>query len=331
VVEAQAVMFVAPRRIEVRPVEMREPVEGEVLVATSHSGISAGTEMLAYRGEVDPDLPLDETIGSLGGTFAYPFPYGYSCAGYVERSGGGLDEGTKVFAYHPHQDRFCVPADDVVPVNAVPPRQATLFPLVETALQIALDAGPVLGQTVVVVGLGSVGLLVGAILTRGGARVLGGEPRDWRRAAAPAFGVEAMAPDELPARVAEATGGVGVALAIEASGNPSALASSLTLLAHEGTALVASWYGTKAVTLPLGAEFHRRRLSIRSTQVSTIPAGLQDRWNVARRRKAALDLFPELPLDVLATHEFPVIDAEAAFAAVDRSQAGLLHAALRYG
>lgn len=329
-VEAQAVMFVAPRRIELRTIEVHEPADDEVLVATSHSGISAGTEMLAYRGEVDPGLPLDATIGSLGGTFTYPFTYGYSCVGYVERPGGGLDEGTAVFAYHPHQSHFCVQANDVVPIEAVPPRDATLFPLVETALQITLDAGPVFGQTVVVMGLGAVGLLVGALLTRGGARVLGGEPRDWRRAAAPAFGVQAVAPDALTTVVADATGGVGVPLVVEVSGNPAGLASSLALLAHEGMALVASWYGTKPVTLPLGAEFHRRRLSIRSTQVSTIPAHLQDRWTVARRRAVTLDLLSDVPLGALATHSFPVADADFAFSAVDRAETGLLHAALSY-
>ena len=62
------------------------PAEGDVLVRTLYSGISAGTELLAYRGEIDPDLALDETIGALGGTFRYPFRYGYSCVGVVEAS-----------------------------------------------------------------------------------------------------------------------------------------------------------------------------------------------------------------------------------------------------
>ena len=53
-----------------------------------------------------PDLPIDERIGSLGGTFSYPFPYGYSCVGEVERSAGPVPAGTLVFAFHPHQDRF---------------------------------------------------------------------------------------------------------------------------------------------------------------------------------------------------------------------------------
>jgi 2-desacetyl-2-hydroxyethyl bacteriochlorophyllide A dehydrogenase len=327
--KAQALVFVAPGRVELREVDAGRPGDGEVLVRTAYSGISSGTEMLAYRGEVEPNLVLDETIGALGGTFAYPFAYGYSCAGHVE--GGALAEGTAVFAFHPHQDRFVAAASDVVVVGALPPRQATLFPLVETALQISLDAGPVLGEPIVVVGLGAVGVLAGLMLTRTGARVLGAEPRQWRRRAATAVGLRAVSPEELPALVAEQTGGAGVPLVVEASGNPEALVSSLPLLAHEGTALVASWYGSKPVTLPLGAEFHRRRLQIRSTQVSTIPVHLQGRWSVARRRAAALELMSELPLQALATHEFALADASAAFAAVDRGEEGLLHAALWYG
>ena len=327
--KAQALVFVAPGRVELREVDAGQPGDGEVLVRTAYSGISAGTEMLAYRGELDPELVLDETIGSLGGTFAYPFAYGYSCAGHVE--GGALAEGTAVFAFHPHQDRFVAAASDVVVVGALPPRQATLFPLVETALQVSLDAGPVLEEPLVVLGLGAVGVLVGLILTRAGARVLGAEPRGWRRRAATAVGLRTVSPEDLPARVAEETRGAGVPLVVEASGNPEALASALPLLAHEGTALVASWYGSKPVTLPLGAEFHRRRLQIHSTQVSTIPVHLQARWSVERRRATALELMSELPLQALATHEFPLADAPSAFAAVDRGEEGLLHAALWYG
>ena len=105
-VKARAVHFVAPRRVEVREVDLPAPAEGSVLVATEWSGISSGTELLAYRGEVDPDLPLDETLGALAGTFAYPFRYGYSAVGRVVRPAGSLLEGQLVFAFHPHQDRF---------------------------------------------------------------------------------------------------------------------------------------------------------------------------------------------------------------------------------
>ena len=158
-VKARAVHFVAPRRVELREVELPAPAEGQLLVAAEWSGISSGTELLAYRGEIDPDLPLDETLGALAGTFAYPFRYGYSAVGRVLRPAAGFREGQLVFAFHPHQDRFVVDAGDAMAVDGPEARVATMYPMVETALQVCLDAAPRLGEVVVVVGLGAVGVL----------------------------------------------------------------------------------------------------------------------------------------------------------------------------
>ncbi|HEY9379172.1 MAG TPA: hypothetical protein VIQ02_19000, partial [Jiangellaceae bacterium] len=166
--DARAVFFTEPREVEVRPVELPELGDGHVLVRTTYSGISAGTELLAYRGEIDPEVALDETIGALGGMFRYPFQYGYSCIGRVERGAGALAEGDLVFALHPHQDRFVVAADDVVALGDTDERTATLLPLVETALQLSRDAEVSAGDLVVVVGLGVVGTLTAALLVRAG-------------------------------------------------------------------------------------------------------------------------------------------------------------------
>jgi 2-desacetyl-2-hydroxyethyl bacteriochlorophyllide A dehydrogenase len=327
---ARALTFVAPRRVAIEPVDLPEKRRGDVVVRVTHSGISAGTELLAYRGELEPGLALDDVLGSLAGTFDFPFRYGYSCVGRVQESAGHPAPGTLVFAYHAHQDRIVVPADDIVVLGDIDPRTATLLPLVETALQISLDAGLVTHQPVAVFGLGAVGTLTAALLARAGAVVAGVDPRDWRRAAAAAFGATVLGPDEVEGWVAEVTGGRGVPLVVEASGNPAALASALGLLAHEGLALVASWYGTRHVALPLGSTFHRRRLAIRSTQVSTIPAVLADRWTVPRRRAVASALLAELPLTTLATHTYAFEDAATAYAALDDGPPGLIHAALAY-
>ena len=325
--QSPAVFFVAPRRVEIRPVEVREPTEGDILVRTLYSGISSGTEMLAYRGLVEPGLALDEGIGALQGSFTFPFQYGYSCVGVVEQSRSSLPVGSLVFAFGPHQGLFTQPGADAVALGESPPRRATLFPLVETALQISLDAGDVRGGVVVVFGLGPVGLLSAALLREAGADVVGVDPREWRRDAAAPFGVTAVAPDDVGR---EAAGAGGATLVVEATGKPEVLAQALGLLRHEGTALVASWYGSKPVALPLGGAFHRRRLTIRSSQVSTIPRRLQRDWSIERRRSVALDLLRGLPVDHLLTHEFDFHDAPAAFAAVDRGEPGLMHAALRY-
>jgi 2-desacetyl-2-hydroxyethyl bacteriochlorophyllide A dehydrogenase len=325
--QAVRLLFVAPRRVEPASVDLPGLGPGELLVRTRYSGISTGTELLGYRGLLDPELAIDERIGSLGGTFRYPFPYGYSCVGQVEQSAGSVAPGTRVFAFHPHQDRFVVGEEDVVVLPPdVDPRLATLFPYVETALQFSLDAGPVLRETVVVLGLGVVGVLTALLLQRAGATVLGADPSEERRALAGTLGIPATEPGELRSRLPSE----GVPLLLELSGSPTALADGLDLLAHEGTALVGSWYGRQQVELPLGAAFHRRRLTIRSSQVSTIPARLAGRWDVGRRRRAAVALLGELPLGALATTEFAFEDAAAAYSALDSRQPGVVHVALRY-
>ena len=242
--------------MEIRELPAPRPAAGEVLVRTLRSGISGGTERLVYRGEAPADLALDDTIHALGGTFSYPFAYGYSCVGEVAESG------QVVFAFHPHQDVFAVRAGDLVPLPAVDPACATLFPLVETALQVTLDAGAGFLDRVIVLGAGVLGLLTCLLLQRSGQRPLVAEPQEWRRALAGRLGVAAVAPEEL--------GQEEVPLVIEASGNPDAPAMALNMLAREGTLLIASWFGAKPVVLPLGGAFHRRRLIIRSTQVSTV-------------------------------------------------------------
>jgi 2-desacetyl-2-hydroxyethyl bacteriochlorophyllide A dehydrogenase len=327
----RSLWFDGPRSVAIRPAQLPPVGDGEVLIRTSFSGISAGTEMLAYRGDLDPDMVVDETIGVLGGTFRYPFRYGYSCVGIVAESRSELVEGTCVFAFHPHQDAFVTSARDVVTIGSVDPRAATLFPLVETALQITLDAGPLIGETVVVLGLGVVGSLTTLMLQRAGARVVAVEPRAWRRDTMVGLGVDAVAPDDLPGALDSDGHPPLVPLVVEASGNPAALRTSFGLLSHEGTVLVASWYGTQEVSLPLGGEFHRRRLTIRSTQVSTIPARLGSRWNGESRRRAVVKLLHELPLDRLATHTFPFDRAGDAYVAIDAGSEGLIHAALGYG
>jgi len=325
-----ALQFTAPGKVEWVPVDVPPPRDGQVLASTLYSGISSGTEMLAYRGEIDPELPLDETIGTLVGDFSFPFRYGYSCVGRVEESRSRLGRGSMIFALHPHQGAFVADAAVVVPVDDVDPRVATLYPLLEAALQMAVEVEAGEGDVAVVLGLGAVGILAGALIARTGARALGVDPLHWRRAAAATLGVEAVTPSDARDRVGERSAGRGADVVIDASGNPSALSMALDLLAHEGTALVASWFGTKSVSLPLGGSFHRRRLTIRSTQVSSIPARLSGRWTIERRRRETAALLRELPLAGLATHEFSFTEAAAAYEAIARNAEGLIHVALSY-
>jgi threonine dehydrogenase-like Zn-dependent dehydrogenase len=314
-VPARALFHTAPRCVEIRELPTPRPAAGEVLVRTLSSGISGGTERLVYRGDIPADLALDDTIDALGGTFSYPFAYGYACVGEV------VESGQRVFAFHPHQDVFTAQMSELVLLPAVDPAAATLFPLVETALQVTLDAGSGYRDQVIVLGAGVLGLLTGLLLQRAGWRPLIAEPQEWRRAIASSLGISAAAPAELQKEVP---------LVIDASGNPDAPAMALNMLAHEGTLLIASWFGTKPVVLPLGGAFHRRRLTIRSTQVSSVPARLSGTWTRSRRRQETVALITELPLAQLCTDVFDFCAAAEAFRAVDQGKPGLMHAVLTY-
>jgi 2-desacetyl-2-hydroxyethyl bacteriochlorophyllide A dehydrogenase len=343
-VRARALWFVAPRRVEVRAAELA-PSPHEIVVRTTCSGISPGTELLAYRGLIDPATPLDETLGAFGGTFAFPFRYGYACVGTVESTDGDVRDaraegagsanhparsGTTVFAFHPHQDVFCVRPTDAIDVDGIDPRHAAMLPLVETALQITLDADARPGELVAVIGLGAVGSLTALLLQRSGVDVLGVEPREDRRKIASGVGLASVEPADAPEAVGGRSNGAGADVVVEASGRGDALASALGWLRHEGTAIVASWYGSGDVALPLGGAFHRRRLTIRSSQVSTIPARLSASWTRERRLRAARDLLFELPLEALGSRTFAFEDAGEAFDALDRAEPGLTHAVLAY-
>src|SRR5258708_11108273 len=190
-VPARALFHTAPRCVEIRELPTPRPAAGEVLVRTLSSGISGGTERLVYRGEIPADLALDDTIDALGGTFSYPFAYGYACVGEVAESG------QRVFAFHPHQDVFAAPAGELVPLPCVDPASATLFPLGETALQVTLDAGSGYRDRVIVLGAGVLGLLSGRLLQRSGWRPLLAEPQAWRRTVASSLGATTAAPEAL--------------------------------------------------------------------------------------------------------------------------------------
>jgi threonine dehydrogenase-like Zn-dependent dehydrogenase len=138
-----------------------------------------------------------------------------------------------------------------------------------------------------------------------------------------------VTPEGLSDAIRAVTAERGADVIVEATGNPDALGESLALLSTEGVAIVASWYGAKPVTLPLGAEFHRRRLEIRSSQVSTV-GGRAVRWDRRRRLETTRALLPELPLSLLSSHAFPFELVREAYAALDRGDDGVVHVALSY-
>src|SRR5207253_321621 len=118
-VNGEALYFVAPRRVELRHETLDPPGPGQLLVRSVVSAISAGTELLLYRGEAPRDLPADETITALGGTLEFPLKYGYSLVGRVVSLGPDVEPewlGRRVFTFHPHERLFLTCPAELLPL-----------------------------------------------------------------------------------------------------------------------------------------------------------------------------------------------------------------------
>lgn len=277
----------------------------EVLVRASHSAISRGTETLVFRGDVPPSQYEAMRAPFQEGEFPAPVKYGYASVGRVLEgpASSGL-HGSTVFCLYPHQDLYCVPAHAVVPVPAaVPAERAVLTASMETAVTILWDARPLVGDRIVVIGAGVLGLLV-AWMGRSvpGASVTVVDPNEEREAVARTLGLHWRR--EPPAES-------DADLVIHVSGHPEGLRTALAVAGVESTIVEASWYGSCPVSLPLGESFHSRRLTLRSSQVGRIPPERAPRWTQARRLRLALELLRAPELDALITGDSPFEDLPA--------------------
>ncbi|GAB4222175.1 MAG: zinc-binding alcohol dehydrogenase [Spirochaetales bacterium] len=308
---ARAVYFVAPGRVEVREeVIENESRNGKVLFHSSLIGISHGTEMLLFNGDLPQDTVADETIEALSGSLSYPIKYGYVNAGRTEN-------GMKAFAFYPHQDLFYISQSDLVEIpEALSFEDAIFLANMETALGITHDAGLRFGEDVLVIGQGIVGLLTASILVRSGAgKVITVEKLEPRVELSRQEGFIALNPQQVDVREAvhELTGGRGVDAAIHTTSSSAGLQLAIDCTAFEGTVIEASWYGGKTTEVRLGEAFHRKRLTIRSSQVSTIHPALSRRWNKKRRFDRVIELLEAVKPSRFITHRFPLHDAQRAF------------------
>ena len=318
----QALYFTAPQRVEVREEAFLGPGPEQLLVQSIVSAISAGTELLFYRGLVPEELAVDETIAALQGATRYPLKYGYACVGLVIAQGTqvrGDWVGRKVFCFNPHETHFCVSCADVMVLpEGMLAEQAVFLPNMETALNFVLDGQPLIGEYVGVFGAGIVGLLTTALLRSFPLAGLAVFDRfALRRAAAMRLGVPwALDPaNEAGWQAALVAWGKpdGLDLAFEVSGAPAALDQSIERCGYAGRVLIGSWYGKKSVTLNLGGKFHRSRLRLVSSQVSSIAPELSGRWDKQRRFDLAWEQLALIQPEGWISQRFALQDATQAY------------------
>ena len=267
--------------------------------------------MRVFRGEVPATEFQAMRAPFQEGEFPGPVKYGYASVGVVEQGPDAL-RGRNVFCLYPHQTRYVVPVEAVhlLPED-LPPARAVLAANMETAVNALWDAAPRVGDRIAVVGGGVVGLLVAWLAARlPGCVVELVDTLASRRAVAELLGVAFASPEE--ARL-------DADIVVHASGSAQGLATALRLAAFESTVLELSWYGDREVSLPLGAAFHSRRLTLKSSQVGHVAAAQRSRWSHARRLALALSLLREPLLDALITDSAPFDELPAVLARLDEA------------
>lgn len=334
----KSLYFTAPGQVELREESLPAPAPDQVLVQSLCSAISSGTEMLIYRGQFPRDLPMDDTIPTLSGQFEYPFCYGYACVGQVIELGDAVEEGWKgrlVFSFQPHTSHFVITPGLLYPLpEDVTPESACLFPNMETAVNLVQDAAPILGERTLVFGQGIVGLLTTALLAEFPlATLVTCDCYPLRREASLSLGVTAALDpnaDDFRKSIRELLPS-GADLSIELSGSPAALNDAIALTGFSGRVVVGSWYGQKKAALDLGGAFHRSRIQVISSQVSTIALGLRGRWDKARRFGVAWEALKRIQPGKWITHRFPLEGAEEAYRLLDESPEKTIQVLFKYG
>jgi 2-desacetyl-2-hydroxyethyl bacteriochlorophyllide A dehydrogenase len=333
---ARVLYHVSERRVECREQVLAVPGTGEVLIESHCSAISPGTEGMIFSGAFPKDVELDAALGSLKGRFVYPFSYGYALVGTVAAAGPGVREdwiGQTLFAFHPHQDRAVVSLADCQRVpDGVPPEAALFLPQVESALNLVMDGAPLIGERVLVFGQGVVGLLTAALLAKCPLeRLVAAEPLAWRRKLARDWGVlDTVDPTDAGAWQALLAGLSGADLVFEVSGSMAALNQAIEAAGFDGRIVVASWYGANAQPLDLGGRFHRNRLRLVSSQVSTLSPALTGRWDKERRLALAWRMVQELRPQRLIGQSFPLARCQDAFEEVGARREGVMQVIFRY-
>ncbi len=326
----QSLFFAAPRKVAVREEPMPVPSRAELTVETLVSAISAGTELLVYRGEVPGDMTLDASISGLTDRFAFPVKYGYSTVGRVVSVGADADPGWLgriVFSLHPHESRFIARADELEPVPAgIPAETAALFAGMETAVTLLMDGRPLVGERVAVFGQGMVGLLTTSLLARFPlAELVTLDARPARRRVSTALGADrAVDPAAVDCDEADFD------LTYELSGDPAALDEAISWTGFDGRVVIGSWYGERRADLNLGGSFHRSRISLKSSQVSTIDPQRTGRWTSQRRRELAWRMLAEVDAQRLVTHRFALADAADAYELLDSPSHEAIQVLLTY-
>jgi 2-desacetyl-2-hydroxyethyl bacteriochlorophyllide A dehydrogenase len=329
----RVVRFAAPRRLEVvdEPLQPLEP--GEVRLHTLFSGISAGTELTAYRGsnpylakrwDDDRRIFTAETV-----SLQYPVDgWGYEEVGEVVELGAaaeGVHLGDIVYGTWGHRSHCVVEAswaaqrtlpDGIDPLIGVFSRIGAI------ALNAVIDADIHVGEHVAVFGQGVPGLLVTQLARLNGGAVIAVDGIDTRLELARRLGATVVDFRTRSAAevIKELTDNRGADVSIEISGSYEALAEAIRATAYNSRVVAAGFFQGGGTPLFLGEEFHHNRIDVVCSQISGASPRADHRWDLRRLERTVISLARDGRLDIasLVTHRIPIEQADEAFELIDQ-------------
>lgn len=327
----------------------REPVENEVMVQTTVSGIKHGTELNMYRGTLpfadelwDPNLRLFRSPEA-GEQIAPFFPHtlGSWAAGFVVKTGPAVRRfrpGDRVHGEWKHRETIIRREDQLYPVSDQGDEETMVFSdPARFALAAVHDAAIKLGDRVAIFGLGAIGMLALQMARMNGAvQVIALDPIQGRLALAEEMGADVVInPTEADAgrAIKESTGGKGVDVAIELSGAYPALQHAIRGVHKEGLVVTASYYGDQSARVDLSREWHHNRVTLRSSMpVWECSHRCQPMWDLTRIEHTAVSLLADGNLKVkpLIGARIPFGNAAEAYAIIDGAPAEKIKILLTY-
>ena len=341
--DSHQLWFTNPFEIEIREQQLEAPSSNHVLIKNLYSAVSAGTELLVFRGQLPENMTLDANLAALANEdIGYPLRYGYACVGEIEQVGSDIDDsliGKIVFAFQPHGSHFSCALNEVISVPCdIDPKAAVFLANMETAVNLLHDGNLRIGDRVVVIGQGIVGLLVSSLLAKHPLSMVFAldsidTRRNWGKKAGVDEAFSSQSKDELAElkdklKLNDDNGGAD--LVYELSGNPDALNIAIELCGYSGRIVVGSWYGAKTSKVNLGGHFHRNRIEIISSQVSSIAPDLSGRWNKQRRFEVAWEMIKRCQPEQFVTHFLPFDSAKEAYELLDNSPQEALQVVFEY-
>lgn len=347
------VRFSAPRQVDVVEVDSAALASGELRVRTLFSGISAGTELTAYRGT---NVYLRKQWDSRQRLFTsseqgwtYPLSgWGYSEVGMVSEvapdaelgdgSRSGPAVGDLVYGIWGHRSEAVLPVASVsgkrLPVG-VEPMHGVFARVGAIALNAVLAADMHLGETVAIFGQGVIGLLATRLAVLSGATVVAVDNDPSRLAMSARLGAEHTinaAEGGVAEQIRRLTANTAADVVIEISGSYPGLHEAIRSVAASGRVVAAGFYQGDGAGLNLGEEFHHNRISIVASQIGALPRALDDRWSIDRLHQVFIGLVQAGRIDLapLITRVVPARQAAVAYRMLDEEPGQTLQVVLDF-